>query len=133
MEEQELTLKENFGIVGDHHADGGERQISLLTVREKEWMNEQEVKGFCFKKYKENILLDGVSLADCRQGDLLLCGEVVLELTGAIKSCHVELCRLASEEGKCILAGSSRFARVKKGGVIRNGMQVSIIHCQEKE
>ncbi len=124
VEEQELVLKDNFGIEGDHHADGGERQISLVTVSEKEWMNAQEVKGFCFKKYKENILLDGVSLADCREGDMLVCGEVVLELTGSIKSCHPELCKLAVEEGKCILAGSSRFARVKCGGTIHTGMKV---------
>ncbi len=124
VEEQELILKENFGIEGDHHADGGERQISLITVSEKNWMNAQEIKGFCFKKYKENILLDGASLANCKEGDLLVCGEAVLEMTGSIKSCHPELCKLAGEEGKCILAGSSRFAKVKQGGTIKTGMQV---------
>ncbi len=126
LAELELTLRENFGIEGDHHADGGDRQISLVTVSEKEWMNAQEVQGFCFKKYKENILLDGVSLAGCREGDLLSCGEVVLELTSSIKSCHPELCKLAKEEKECILAGSSRFAKVKKGGVLKVGMPVEI-------
>ena len=129
LEEQELILKENFGIEGDHHADGGDRQISLVTVSEKEWMNAQEVKGFCFKKYKENILLDGVSLAECREGDLLDFGEVLLEMTGSIKSCHPELCKLAGDDGKCILAGSSRFAKVKKGGTIRVGTLVKIQSC----
>ena len=123
--EDKLTLKQDFGIEGDHHADGGERQISLLTVAEKEWMQAQEVKGFCFKKYKENILLDGIDLSSCKQGDLLGCEEVVLELTSSIKSCHAELCSLVSE-GKCILAGSSRFAKVNKSGVIRVGMPVVI-------
>lgn len=124
VEEQELVLEEGFGIKGDHHADGGERQISLVTVSEKEWMNAQEVKGFCFKKYKENILLDGFSLAECKAGDLLVCGEVVLEMTGAIKSCHQELCKLAEAKEKCILAGSSRFAKVTGSGTIRTGMQI---------
>ena len=123
--EDKLTLKQDFGIEGDHHADGGERQISLLTVAEKEWMQAQEVKGFCFKKYKENILLDGISLSDCKQGDLLKCEEVVLELTSSIKSCHPELCSLV-KEGKCILAGSSRFAKVKCGGSLCVGMSATI-------
>lgn len=123
--EKELVLKEFLGIEGDHHADGGERQISLVTAAEKEWMDRQEVKGFCFKKYKENILLDGVVLSNCKEGELLVCGDAVLELTGAIKSCHPELCRLA-EEGRCILAGSSRFAKVKCGGTIKQGMPVEI-------
>ena len=123
--EEALVLKEDFGIEGDHHADGGERQVSLLTVQEKEWMQAQEEKGFCFKKYKENILLDEITLADCRQGDLLKCGDVVLELTASIKSCHPDLCRLAGN-GKCILAGSSRFAKVKSAGRICAGMPVAI-------
>ena len=123
--EDKLTLKQDFGIEGDHHADGGERQISLLTVAEKEWMQAQEVKGFCFKKYKENILLDVISLSDCKQGDLLTCEEVVLELTSSIKSCHPELCSLVNE-GKCILAGSSRFAKVKCGGSLCVGMSAAI-------
>lgn len=126
--EVQLVLSENSGIEGDHHADGGDRQISLVTASEKEWMEKQEVKGFCFKKYKENILLDEVSLAECRQGDLLYCGEVVLELTGSIKSCHRSLCKLAEEERYCVLAGSSRFARVKCGGVIQSGMKVTVKH-----
>ena len=123
--EETLTFKKDFGVEGDHHADGGERQISLLTVQEKEWMKSQEVKGFCFKKYKENILLDGVSLSDCKQGDLLKCGDAVLELTSSIKSCHPELCSLVNE-GKCILAGSSRFAKVNCGGAICVGMSAVI-------
>ena len=32
--EKKLILKQDFGIEGDHHADGGERQISLLTLQE---------------------------------------------------------------------------------------------------
>jgi MOSC domain-containing protein YiiM len=123
--EKELILKQDFGIEGDHHADGGERQISLLTLKEKEWMQNQEVKGFCFKKYKENILLDGISLSECKKGDLIKCGDVVLELTSSIKSCHPELCSLVNE-GKCILAGSSRFAKVNCGGTIGVGMSAAI-------
>ena len=121
--EESLCLKQDFGIEGDHHADGGERQVSLLTVAEKEWMQIQEVKGFCFKKYKENVLLDEISLTDCKQGDLLKCGDVVLEMTSSIKSCHPELCSLV-KDGKCILAGSSRFAKVKISGTICVGMPV---------
>lgn len=121
--EEELILIENMGIQGDHHADGGERQISLLTRQEKEWMQKQKEKGFCFKKYRENILLDGISLSECKQGDLLSIGDVVLELTSSVKSCHPELCKMA-EGRKCILTGSSRFAKVVKGGRIRVGMDV---------
>ena len=125
VSEERLILKQDMGIEGDHHADGGERQISLLTVEEKEWMQAQKVKGFCFKKYKENVLLSGLDLSNCKQGDRLKCEEAVLELTASIKSCHPELCKLAAG-GNCILAGSSRFAKVICGGTIGVNMPVMI-------
>lgn len=125
VEEASLTLTEGEGILGDCHAGGGERQISLLTLEEKNWMEKQEVKGFCFRKYKENILVDGISVKDCRPGDLLQIGTAVLEITGSFKSCHKELCKLAKTEENCLLAGGSMFAAVKKSGIIETGMTVS--------
>lgn len=130
--EQKIILKENFGIEGDRHADGGERQIALISVSEKEWMEKQDIKGFCFKKYKENILLEGVSFAECKAGDLLTCGEVILEMTEVMKGCYPDLCRLADNPEKCILAGSSRFAKVKKGGAMEVGMPVVITILDDK-
>ncbi|MBQ8857687.1 MAG: MOSC domain-containing protein [Lachnospiraceae bacterium] len=125
--EEELRLIDNFGIEGDHHADGGNRQISLLTREGQEWMQQNETKGFCFRKYRENLLLEGIPLEKCSQGDLLICGEVVLELTESAKSCHPELCKLASEHTECLLPDFCRFARVVKGGIIRKNMEVKIV------
>ena len=125
--EDKMVFEKSMGIVGDHHADGGERQISIVTVSERAWMEKQTVKGFCFKKYKENMLLDGMDLAGCQTGDLLKCGDVVLELTGVIKSCYPDLCKFAEHKDDCILAGSSRFAKVRAGGTIEVGMSVEII------
>ena len=128
--EEELHLVENQGIVGDFHGDGSERQISLLTMEEKEWMEVQDAKGFCFKKYKENILIDGISLQKCKTGDLLVCGDVVLEISASMKSCHAELCELAVSGEECILAGSSKFAKVRKGGSIKKDMAISVLDYQ---
>lgn len=130
VEEDALVVRENFGIEGDCHADGGDRQISLLTVEEKEWMKAQEIQGFCFRKYKENLLLAGISLQECRRGELLVCDEVVLEVSGSMKGCHLELCDLAASDQKCILAGGSKFAKVKKGGILKKGAKVSVVHCK---
>lgn len=128
--EEELHFMEEQGISGDFHADGKERQVSLLTLEEKEWMEAQEEKGFCLKKYKENLLIDGISLQKCKTGDLLVCGDVVLEIGASMKSCHAEFCGLAASGRECILAGSSKFAKVRKGGSIRRGMAISVLDCQ---
>lgn len=128
--EDHLILREDFGIEGDFHADGGKRQISLLTVSGKEWMKKQEAKGFCFQKYKENILLEGICLEECRPGDLLICDGVILEVTEAMKKCYPQLCSLSSSDTKCLLPGCSRFARVKKGGIIRTGSRILVVPFQ---
>ena len=125
--EKSLVLEAGRGICGDYHSDGGKRQIAVITTTEKTWMQQQEVKGFCFRKYKENLLLDGFSLADCHAGDRLQIGDAVLEIADSGKSCHRELCSLAKTGGSCMLAGRSMFAFVCTGGTIETGMRV-IIH-----
>lgn len=126
VSEQEVTLIAELGIEGDWHADGSERQIALLTVQLKEWMQKQEIKGICFQKYKENILLDGFDLSKCETGDLLVCGEAVLEISGCRKRCIPDMCERASRKEKCQMVDGIRFARVIKGGVIRKGMQMDL-------
>lgn len=121
VEEEKLVLIKDMGILGDHHGKGGNRQIALLTLSEKTWMEQQEVKGFCFRKYKENILLDGCSLKEYHPGDLLRIGTAVLEITEYEKSCYPELCALAKKQETCLLKGSSAFAVVRESGEINRG------------
>ena len=131
IEEETLMLTEQVGIEGDCHANGGERQISLLTVEEKEWMEQQETEGFCFRKFKENILLDGISLKNCQAGDVLECGDAQIELSAFVKRCQWELCRLAKNDVDCPFADSVRFASVKKSGMIQKGMKVWLYRQNE--
>ena len=119
--EEELCLIAGSGIAGDCHADGGDRQVSLFTQKQRAWMEEQEIQGFCFRKYKENILLADMDPGLCRPGALLRAGEAVLELTGSMKGCHRKLCALAQSGRPCRLAGSCLFARVRCGGRLRVG------------
>lgn len=132
---QELTLLEGEGICGDVHADGSDRQISLLTEEMEKWMEEQETEGFCFHKYTENILLEAVEndrsheykKAKVSPGTLLEMGEAVLELTESLKTCHPDRCALAKTGKTCLLAGEHSFAKVKKGGIVKIGMPVNVV------
>lgn len=123
VKENSLTLCEGIGIQGDYHGDGGNRQVALLTMTEKMWMERQPMKGFCFHKYKENILFEGGSLRDCHPGDMIYAGSAVLRITESRKSCHPELCVLADMHEKCILSGLYSFAAVEQSGVICVGME----------
>lgn len=125
VEESVLTLIQGCGIESDCHADGGERQISVLTLRDRQWMDAQPVKGFCFSKFKENILIDMCG-SEILPGMCLRMGEAVIRITETGKACHPELCSLARSGEPCEMAGGSLFAEVISGGTIRCGASIEI-------
>ena len=125
---------EGLGMEGDFHARGGERQLSLLSLQERQWMDAQAEPGLCFGRYKENILLD--TLPALAPGTKVHVGEAVLEITETGKHCFEE-CRLyrrgTSAFGLggrfsqgCMLAGRNLFAEVVKSGLVHIGDRVTI-------
>jgi cyclic pyranopterin phosphate synthase len=120
----EARLNENLGLEGDFHAQGGDRQVSLLCAETKDLLIRQKEKGLCFSRFKENITIRGI---DC---DMLLSGArleagAVLEITGETKGCYEE-CSLYETGKRCALSGMSLFAKVIKGGIIRVGDKIAI-------
>ncbi|MCL2600810.1 MAG: hypothetical protein FWD88_06485 [Treponema sp.] len=111
-----------LGMEGDFYARGGERQVSLLSLEERQWMNARAEQGFppglCFGRYKENILFDaGLSLVP---GAGIAVGEAALEVSAGGKRCFSQ-CHLSGKGQPCILAGRNLFAKVVRGGLVRAG------------
>ena len=121
-----LQLTEGMGIVGDFHGDGNDNQISIMTKELKDWMASQEVQGHCFRRFKENILIEGISLKRCMPGDFLVCDDVVLEITDFVKRCHSEICDFSKTGIPCIVTDEIRYARVVHGGVLKTGRLIMI-------
>ena len=119
----EMTLLEELGVEGDFH-QGSERQVSLLSVETRRWMEAQTEQGLCFKRFRENILIEGLPLEDLDNGCLLSAGDAILRISMRNKRCYDE-CRLFSKGIPCRLSGCAAFAVVDRGGVIRIGDSVS--------
>ena len=124
--ETSLVLTAGAGIEGDCHADGGARQISVLTASQKAWMKARTEKGFCFHKFKENLLLDCDEPLE--PGMYLAIGDAVIQFSESIKTCHPEVCSLIKD---CALAGGNLFARVIKSGTITIDSPVWIVPGEE--
>ena len=129
LELYEAQLIENLGLLGDRHAQGGERQISLLLAENLEQSPYRE-KALCLARFRENITILGMvpalaadTLPALVPGTLLGAGEAILEITGETKRCHEE-CALYKSGERCSLAGLNLFAKVLKGGIIRVGEQI---------
>ncbi|MDR1803504.1 MAG: hypothetical protein LBQ94_07845 [Treponema sp.] len=127
----EARLIENFGLEGDRHAKGGERQISLLLSECREQLTNEKETGLCLARFKENISIRSLDPAAIKPGTRLTVGEaeqqVVLQITGETKHCHEE-CALYKAGKPCSLAGLNLFAKVVKSGVIRVGDEVTVIN-----
>ena len=114
----EVFLVENKGIECDAHADGGNREVSLLSSEE---INKLKQKGFDvnYGDFAENITTNGVELDKLPIGTLLYLGEAILQITQIGKECHSG-CNIFQKIGKCIMPEKGVFAKIIKGGKINN-------------
>ncbi len=120
-----VIFEKGVGIQGDRHADGGNRQVSILLSGIRDWMHAQEEPGLCFTRYKENLEISGLNGAQFQKGTHLYIGEAELEIT-FVKRCFQE-CRYLAERKDCLLLHGAFYARVIKSGEVSVGDNVIII------
>ena len=122
----EGLLKENYGLIGDAHADSlTHRQVSLLAT---ESIDKMRSLGFNLGPgdFAENITTAGIDLVTLPIGTRVLIGdEVALEITQIGKECHAA-CAIRRQIGQCIMPEEGVFARVAKGGLVKPGDMVRI-------
>jgi len=118
---REGLLKEEFGLVGDAHADCcTHRQVSLLAIESIKRMRD---RGFDIGPgdFAENLTTEGINLVALPVGTRLSVGQgVTLEVTQIGKQCHSG-CAIYKLIGKCVMPKEGIFARVVKGGAVKAG------------
>ena len=123
----EGVLKENYGLVGDAHADGcTHRQVSLLAIESIEKMRRL---GFTIGPgdFAENLTSEGIDLVSLPIGTRLSIGkEIVLEISQIGKECHTG-CAIFRQIGKCIMPKEGVFAQVVHGGLVRAGDSIEVL------
>ncbi len=117
----EGVFKEDYGLVGDAHAECAiKRQVSLLAT---ESIDKMRSTGLNLKPgdFAENITTEGIDLLSLPIGTRILVGEeVILETTQIGKECHTA-CAIRRQVGNCIMPVEGVFARVVRGGVVKPG------------
>lgn len=114
-------IREEFGLIGDAHADCcTHRQVSLLA---RESIDKMRKLGFNVGPgdFAENLTTEGIDLISLPPGARMCIGEeVILEITQIGKDCHTG-CAIYREIGKCIMPKEGIFAKVIRGGLVRAG------------
>ena len=122
----EGLLREDYGLVGDAHADCcSHRQVSLLAQESIDKMISLGVKvgpG----DFAENITTEGIDLVSLSIGTRISIGkDVLLEVTQIGKECHTP-CAIYRQAGVCVMPTEGIFTRVICGGVIMVGDQLIV-------
>jgi MOSC domain-containing protein YiiM len=119
-------IKEDYGLIGDAHADCcTHRQVSLLA---RESIDKMRKLGFNVGPgdFAENLTTEGLDLTSLPLGTRMSIGkEVILEVTQIGKDCHSG-CAIFREIGKCIMPKEGIFARVIRGGLVKAGDTIMI-------
>ncbi len=124
----EITVKENYGVEGDAHADcATHRQVSLLAIESIEKMRS---KGFDFLKpgdFAENITTEGIDLPALPVGTKVKAGkDVILEITQIGKECHAS-CAIRQQVGDCVMPREGVFGKVIHGGKVKAGDSITVV------
>jgi MOSC domain-containing protein YiiM len=123
---KEGLLKEEFGLVGDAHADCcTHRQVSLLAV---ESINRMRSNGLNVGPgdFAENLTTQEVDLVSLPVGTRLSVGQrVILEVTQIGKQCHTK-CAIYRQIGRCVMPKEGIFAKVVQGGEVKAGDKLKI-------
>jgi MOSC domain-containing protein YiiM len=129
----EIVIKEEFGVLGDAHADcATHRQVSLLAI---ESIDKMRAKGFDLNPgdFAENITTCGIDLTSLPIGTRLKVGdEIVLEMTQIGKECHAA-CEIRRLVGDCIMPREGVFTRVIHGGRAKAGDKIKVSKTKAKK
>jgi len=126
-EQEQVEVRQNWGIEGDAHAGDWHRQVSLLAGESIDGVKQvlPTIKNGAFA---ENIITRGVDLNSLQIGNRLQVGDqVVLEITQIGKECHNSGCAIKKATGDCIMPREGIFAQVISGGVITREMNITVI------
>jgi len=121
-----ITLQENYGVVGDAHADSTwHRQVSLLAM---ESVDKMQGKGLVLKPgdFAENITTRDIDLCAIPVGTKMEIGETLVEMTQLGKECHTG-CAIRELVGDCIFPREGIFVKVLKGGAIKAGDAIKLL------
>lgn len=120
-----IYLVKDKGVEADAHYDS-ERQVSLLPYESiKKMKNEGLNVGA--GSFAENITTKGLNLSDLQIGTRLKLGNSLVEITEIGKDCHTP-CAIYKQAGYCVMPEDGIFAKVLRGGIIRNGEKIEVLN-----
>lgn len=124
---KKAELIKNYGIKSDAHAGKWHRQISLLGEESIDKIKDMGLDiELNYGDFAENINTEGIKLYKLSVNTTMRIGkDVKLKVTQIGKECH-HGCDILKQIGNCIMPEEGIFAKVLKGGYIKEGDLIKI-------
>jgi MOSC domain-containing protein YiiM len=122
----QARLVVEHGLEGDAHAEGGIRQVSLLSLSS---IDKMVAVGANVKPgdFAENLTVASLEVMHLPVGTRLKVGaEVELEISQIGKTCH-HGCAIRKLVGDCVMPREGVFARVLKEGLVKPGDVIEVV------
>ena len=116
-----IECQRDSGIVGDIHANGGERQIAIQAKELTDWVSQDGEQGLCTQKFKANIVIAKLDFDNLKNGSILSIAGVKLRITSGLKKCYPNECEIFNEQKICRMLSECVFASVLSTGTIDVG------------
>ena len=123
---ESVHLRPEHGIDGDAHAGNWHRQVSLLSKKSVDRLQEKISIPLFPGAFAENILCDGIELYKLPVGTKLRVGTALCEVTQIGKECHAD-CAIRRQAGDCVMPREGIFAIVLTEGEARPGDLVTVL------
>lgn len=115
---RQTIIDNKLGVVGEFPKRDQRKQVSLLSRRVRNLIDEEELEGLCLFRFYENITIEGLDANDLMIGDRIQIGETILEVTSIGKRCFKE-CKLIQSGEDCELFMNVVFTKVIKSGFVK--------------
>lgn len=114
----EATLIENRGMLGDYHADGGDKQ--LMIVSKVLFDSLKSENGLCFNRFKPNLVVE-----ERLQEGFYKIGDCTIKVKQHSKKCFSE-CMKENKEN-CLMKEHIFEGMVVSGGTIHVGESLCFV------
>lgn len=123
---ESVSLRIDFGIVGDAHGGNWHRQISLLADESIDKVR-PIIPHITQGAFAENINTQGIVLYELPVGTKMKIGTATVQVTQIGKQCHNDGCAIKRAVGDCIMPREGIFVIVLEEGVVKAGDEITIL------
>lgn len=106
--------------------EGSKRGVSFISLEGSKRLADDEIKGFCHKRFKANFVVSGIDVRDLNVGQLLEIGEAIIKVTKVNKDCLTQCPIIKNSNISCHVNKEAFFGEIFKEGLVNKNDKILV-------